>query len=175
MQLRSGVDRLVIWPIRSQAQKRSSSPTPNSKAKTDGEGENPSKESGNRDESSSEIRSEIPCRCQNYKSKTGRTFGNKCYFRHVEADEKPRNKSKKSGNERISCLMESVQWGCVSQDSYPRKSVLHKPGNWERERTRREILQKHVAPNENSVNKSIARRHPKVCASRAQHARQNLG
>ena len=27
--------------------------------------------------------------CQNYKSKTGCTYGRKCFFRHVEADEKP--------------------------------------------------------------------------------------
>ena len=92
---------------------RSSSPAPNSKAKTDGEGEKPSKESGNGDESSSDKRSKIlgryrncnnpscgfwhPPVCPNYRSKTGCTCGNKCFFRHVEAEEKPSEKSKKGG------------------------------------------------------------------------------
>ena len=92
---------------------QSSSPAPNSKAKTDGEGEKPSKDSGNRDEISSFKKSKIPCRytnsnnpscgcwhlpvCQNYTSKTGCTFGNECFFRHVVAEEKPSKKSKKSG------------------------------------------------------------------------------
>ena len=40
-------------------------PAPNSKAKTDGEGEKPSNESGNRDESSLDSRSKIPCRNRN--------------------------------------------------------------------------------------------------------------
>ena len=109
--------------------------------KTDGEGENPSKESGNRDESSSDKRSKIPRRCancsnpscvfwhpsvcQNCKSKTRCTFGNKGFFRHVEAEEKPSKKSKKGGARgSVALLKESAQFGCVFQDSHLRKSIL---------------------------------------------------
>ena len=35
--------------------------------------------------------------CQNYKSETGCTHGKKCFFRHVEAEEKPNKWSKKVG------------------------------------------------------------------------------
>ena len=35
--------------------------------------------------------------CQNYLSESGCKYGNRCYFRHVEADEKPSKKSKKGG------------------------------------------------------------------------------
>ena len=35
--------------------------------------------------------------CPNYKSESGCTYGDKCIFRHVEAEEKPSKKSKKSG------------------------------------------------------------------------------
>ena len=118
--------------------RQSSSPAPNSKAKTDGEGGNTSKESGNRDECSSDQRSKIPCRhricnnpscgcwrpvvCPNYKSKNGCTFGNKCFFRHVEAEQKPSKESKKGGAKgSLASLKESTQLGCVSRDSYPRK------------------------------------------------------
>ena len=51
-----------------RAKGRSSSPAPNPKAKTDGEGQKPSRESGNKEESSLDKRSEIPCRfriCKN--------------------------------------------------------------------------------------------------------------
>ena len=43
------------------------------------------------------IRHEIwhPPVCQNYKSETGCINGRKCFFRHVEADEKPSPKPKK--------------------------------------------------------------------------------
>ena len=35
--------------------------------------------------------------CENYEFETGCIYGNKCFFRHVEADEKPSKKSKKDG------------------------------------------------------------------------------
>ena len=35
--------------------------------------------------------------CQNYKSETGCKFGRTCFFRHVEAEEKPNKKSKEGG------------------------------------------------------------------------------
>ena len=77
-----------------------------------GEGQKPSKGSGNKEESSSD-ESEIPCRfkfCKNpsckcwhsfvrrnYKSDKGCVNGNKCHFRHVEAQGKPNKRSKKGG------------------------------------------------------------------------------
>ena len=67
--------------------------------------------------------------CQNYKSETGCIYGNKCYFRHVEAEEKPSTKSKNGGvKQSVALLKESILLGCVSQDSHPRKSILRKEG-----------------------------------------------
>ena len=59
--------------------------------------------------------------CQNYKSETG------CIFRHVEDEEKPSKKSKKGGA-KGSVVILNTQLGCVSQDSYPRKSILRERG-----------------------------------------------
>ena len=54
-----------------------------------------------------------------------------CFFRHVEAEEQPSKKSKKGGAKgSVALLKESTQLGCVSQDSYPRKSILHDEGKW---------------------------------------------
>ena len=56
------------------------------------------------------------------KSKTGCTFGRRCFFRHVEAEEKPSKKSKKGGAKgSVALLKDSTQLVCVSQDSCPRK------------------------------------------------------
>ena len=45
------------------------------------------------------------------------------FFRHVEAEERPSKKSKKGGAKgSVALLKESTQLGCVSQDSYPKKS-----------------------------------------------------
>ena len=128
-----------------QGRKGRSSDEPNSKAKTDGEGDKSTKEPCNRDESSSDKKSEIPrrCRncnnpscsswyppvCQNYKSEKGCMYGDICHFRHVEAEEKPSKKSKKGGAKgSIALLKESTQLGCVSQDSYSRTSILRDKG-----------------------------------------------
>ena len=55
--------------------------------------------------------------------------GNKCHFRHVEAEGKPDKKLKGGGAEgSVAILKESIQLGCVSQDSYPRKSIQREPG-----------------------------------------------
>ena len=119
---------------------RSSSPASNSKA----EGQKPSQGSGNKEESSSDKRSEIPCRfnkcknpsckfwdppvCQNHKSERGCIYGDKFHFRHVEAEGKPSKRSKKGGAKGSgSILKESIQLVCVSQDSHPRKSFLREP------------------------------------------------
>ena len=62
-------------------------------------------------------------------------------------------------------------WGCVSQDSYPRKSIPRKDGKLGSNHTVT-ILQGHVAPHKNSgKNGSIARRHSKVWTSRARSVR----
>ena len=72
----------------------------------------------------------------------------KCFFRHVEADEKPSKKSKKGGAKgSVASLKESTHLGCVSQDSHP-KSILRvqrKIGS----KSHREILQGHVVPIKN--------------------------
>ena len=47
--------------------------------------------------------------CQNYKSEKGCIYGKKCFLGHVEAEGK---------------AQQTVKESCVSQDSYPRKSIL---------------------------------------------------
>ena len=65
----------------------------------------------------------------NCKSETGCICGRKCFFRHVEAEEKPSKKSKKDGAKgSVAFLKESTQLGCVSQDSCPRRSSLREEG-----------------------------------------------
>ena len=67
--------------------------------------------------------------CLNYKPEKDCAHGDKCHFRHVEADGKPNKKSKKGGAKgSVAILKEFRQLGCVSQDSYPRKSFLHERG-----------------------------------------------
>ena len=147
---------------------RSSSPASHSKAKqTDGEGQKSSTGSGKKEENSLD-KSEIPCRfkfcknpsckfwhppvCQNYKSEKGCVYGNKCHFRNDEAEGKPNRRSKKGGAKGpVATLKESIQLGCVSQDSYPRNSK----GTWHQVQIRetkgpsRGIIQK-CAPLERS-------------------------
>ena len=68
----------------------------------------------------------------NYKSEKGCVRGDKCHFRHVEAEGKPHRRSRKGGAKgSVAILKESFQLGCVSQDSYPRKSILREPGRLE--------------------------------------------
>ena len=60
--------------------------------------------------------------CLNCKSEKGCVLGDKCDFRHVEAERKPNKKSKKGAAKgSVAILKESIQLGCVSQDSYPRR------------------------------------------------------
>ena len=67
--------------------------------------------------------------CPNYKSEKGCIHGDKCHFRHVEADGKPNKKFKKGGAKGpVAILKEFLQLGCASQDSYPRNSILREPG-----------------------------------------------
>ena len=68
--------------------------------------------------------------CQNYKSQSGCTFGDKCLFRNLEVDRQPNSKSKKSGGKgSVALLKESIQLGCVSPDYSSKKSILRKLGN----------------------------------------------
>ena len=61
-------------------------------------------------------------------SEKGCIDGDKFHFRHVEAEGKPNKKSKKGGAKgSVAILKESIELGCVSQDSYPRKSILREP------------------------------------------------
>ena len=142
---------------------RSSSPASHSKAKqTDGEGQKSSQGSGSKQENSMD-KSEIPCRfrfctnpscklwhtpvCLNYKSEKGRAHGDKCHFRHVEAEGKPNKKSKKGGAKgSVAIKKASIQSSRVSLDSYQRKifsTWIWKIGV----ETHRQILQRHLAPN----------------------------
>ena len=67
--------------------------------------------------------------CLKYKSESGCAYGEKCRFRHAEADGQPSKKSKKSGvRGPVALLKESFQMGCVSQDSHPKNSILRKEG-----------------------------------------------
>ena len=55
-------------------------------------------------------------------------YGDKCHFRHVEAEGKPCKRSKKGGAKAsVAILKETFFWVCVSQDSYPRKSIPREP------------------------------------------------
>ena len=91
----------------------------------------PSKRSGLRGEEPSELKGWKtykdywhPPVCQNYKPETGCKYGRKCFFKHVQAEEKSIKKSKKGGAKgRAALLRESVQADYVSQDSHPRKSI----------------------------------------------------
>ena len=66
--------------------------------------------------------------CLNNKSEKGCAHGDKCHFRHVEAEKSPA-KSQRQVVRKISCDVEGVlKLGCVSQDSFPGKSILREPG-----------------------------------------------
>ena len=122
-------------------QGRSSSPASHSKAKqTDGEEQKSSQISGSKQESSLN-KSEIPCRfkfsknpsckfwhppvCLNCKSEQRCVHGDKCHFRHVEAERKPNKRSNKGGPKgSVAMSKESGQLGCVSEDFFREKCVL---------------------------------------------------
>ena len=124
---------------------RSSSPAPSSKAKTDGEGEISSNTSGNREESPPDKRSEIPCRYQNCKkpsckcwhppvdqnckSENRMHLWKKMFFSDMLSRGEDQQKVQESGAKgSFAKLKESTQMGCVSQDSYPRKSIQREQG-----------------------------------------------
>ena len=56
-------------------------------------------------------------------------YGDKCRSRHVEYCVQLNKRSKKGGAKAtVALLKESTQLGCVSQESYPRKSILRDSG-----------------------------------------------
>ena len=66
--------------------------------------------------------------CLNNKSEKYCVHGDKCHFRHVEAEGKPNEKSKKGGaNGSVAIVKEFFQVCCESQDSDPRKSIPREP------------------------------------------------
>ena len=69
---------------------------------------------------------------QKYKSETGCINGRKCFFRHVEAEEKPSKKSKKSGVKgSLALVEESTQLGCVSMILIRENLFSVKRENWD--------------------------------------------
>ena len=71
----------------------------------------------------------FPCRGILPCVKTTSIYGRKCFFRHVEAEEKPSKKSKKDGAKgSVALLKESTKVGCVSQDSCTRRSIQREEG-----------------------------------------------
>ena len=66
---------------------------------------------------------------QNYNSEKGCVYGDKCHFRHVEAEGEPSKRSKKGGAKgSVAILKESIQLGFASQDSYLTKCIVREPG-----------------------------------------------
>ena len=88
------------------------------------------------------------------------------FFDMLRQKEKPSKESKKGGAEgSVAVLEESIQLGCVSQDSCPRKSFPREPGKLGSKHAVK-FSQRHLVPYQNSrKNGSIARDHPKVSAS----------
>ena len=72
--------------------------------------------------------------CLNYKSESKCRYGDRCHFRHTEADGQPSNKkSKKSGGkDQWRYLKENSQLGCVSQHSTRKSLFFGKLENWDR-------------------------------------------
>ena len=84
--------------------------------------------------------------CQNYKSE-----------KEVFSEGKPNKRSKKGGAKgSVAILMESAQLGCVSQDSYPRKSVPSEPGMLGSKK-RRQILRRHLTHQKETGKVSVHR------------------
>ena len=97
--------------------------------------------------------------CHNYKSEKGCIHGKKCFFRHVDAEDKVQQKGKiKVVAKGLCCNIEGVVFLKIF---YPRQSIQRKSGKLG-SKTHRQILRRHLAPNSNSGKKgSIARNHPK--------------
>ena len=104
--------------------------------------------------------------CQKYKSETGCIYGKKCRFRHVEAEEKPRKKSKRRWCGRITSPVEGVYTTGLCGSRFSSEKVYSTERKKIEIKSRRQILQGHVATNENSGKKrSIAENYSKVRTS----------
>ena len=160
---------------------RSSSPASHSKAKqTDGEGQKSSQGLGSKQENSKD-KSEIPCRskfcknpsckswhppvCQKYKSETGMFCGDKCHFRHVEAEVTSSKKSKKCGAKDQLRYEGVFSIGLCISRFLSEKSVLREEGK---------LGSKHAVKFSKGTRHqikirerkgSIVRYYPKACAS----------
>ena len=113
--------------------------------------------------------------CQNYKSKTGCTFGNKCYFRHVWGWGRAQPKVKEGWCERISCDIEGVHTTglCISRLLSEKVFFYVNQEIWDQSTPSNSP--RHLAPNQHSGKKgSIARKYPKVCASWALSLRAKI-
>ena len=62
--------------------------------------------------------------CVCYMSEIGCSYGKRCQYRHFDAEEKHSKRSKKEGTQGVVTIL----IGCVSQDSYPKKSTPRKVG-----------------------------------------------
>ena len=104
--------------------------------------------------------------CLNYKPEEGCVLGNNCHFRHVEPEGEPNKKWKKGGAKgSVAILKESLQLGCVSQDSYPRKSTPRELGKLGTKRAVKFTKSTWHQIKNSGKKGSIARYYPKVCAS----------
>ena len=73
-----------------------------------------------------------PPECLSYKSENGCRFGEKCSYAHRQADEQPDKRSEKNGDKSaVAALKSTRQFGCVSRDMEPPKSlsILRKSSN----------------------------------------------
>ena len=69
--------------------------------------------------------------CQDYKSGTGCKYGRTCFFRHVEAEEKPNKKPKKGGAKgSVALLKESTPLVCVEGKLGSKHAVNFSKGTW---------------------------------------------
>ena len=154
-------DRHLLHPTRMQKQ-------------TDGRGEQKSSlGSGKENRKARETRNEIPCRfkfckksvmwilapsvCPEFTSlKKGCTHGDKYHFRHV--GRKAQQEVEERWCERISCDIEGVSTIglCISRFLSEKIPILREPRNV-RIKTRCHILQRHLAPNQNSGQKRVHR------------------
>ena len=102
---------------------RSCSPASHPKAESDGEEHKSSHGSGNKRENSKD-KNEIPCRFRICKGNLLCKF-----WLFFEAEGKPSKRSKKGGAKgSVATWKESTQLDCVSQGSYPRKSIPREQG-----------------------------------------------
>ena len=67
--------------------------------------------------------------CLKYKSEKGCENGDKCHFRHVEAEGKPNKKSKKDAAKGSVATLKSLHmWVVYLKIFYQRKSIPREPG-----------------------------------------------